>query len=479
MASKRNLSTGEEDTHSEQRPLKKRKIEKNDSESSHQPDERIMLDIYHFCHLPMISRPPNHQSECNVRQDIIRREVQLSWTPRRIKKLMKELMPSITNSDYRIKYAVQSAGFREQLFDIDLDVPLKEQGIDRSVTLEVKVTHHPRILRKLQKQNGLKHEPETNDCPLMRNGEKSCAVFGRLKNYEYSLEDLEHMERYSYCAIPPVVCRYGHRGDECKAYIRLKDGANRLDDRCHLQIYQHPPRDVPKTVQSESQQFTEGPRKYSLTSVMSQSEHKQIEMLMDEVKQNGFESDLSTKDGESIMKIVNEKMKHPQHKALGYPLNKAKMLSIVLYTGCECNWYLSEATRTGEWDKWPVFERILSGAIRRLSYREYGEYPVYCGIKGVMDFGLSDGKSKVVTLRTFTSTSWDIEQAKDYCGGKGMILGFTSEVRRFGANVSWISKFGFEKEVLFPPMKVRMKLISQGKNVQKVVVYRHKEERVF
>ena len=69
--------------------------------------------------------------------------------------------------------------------------------------------------------------------------EKSCPVYHRLKNYQYSSQDLKHMQTYNHCKLKSVVCRYG---DQCKAYKRLVNGGNRLDDRCHLQIYSHPPR---------------------------------------------------------------------------------------------------------------------------------------------------------------------------------------------------------------------------------------------
>ena len=485
LATKRKLNL-------EERPSKKPRIDTSDSESSHQMEETISLDIYHFCKLHLLLGSSDSRRECDLKCAFKeqRRDVPSSWSKRRIQRMVKEMVkeqvPTITkfSADYVILYGVHKAAYRESLTDIDHDTPLKELRIDFGMTIFVQVQHSHQIMKDLQRQHGVKHEPEINDCPLMRNGEKTCAVYDRLKNYEYSLEDLEHMERYSHCAIPPVVCRYGDRGEECKAYIRLNDGGNRLDDRCHLRLYQHPPRTVPKAMRSKCKEFQKGKKKYATIPVRYQLEDKQIEMLMEEVKRNGFESDLVTKEGECIMKIVNEKMHHPQHKALGCPLNKAQMLSIILYTGCECNRYLSEADRAGEWDKWPVFGRILTEAVTRLRYREYGEYPVYCGLRGVMDFGLEDGNSTLVHLRSFTSTSWDIAQAIDYCKGdgkepEGMILGFTSEIRRFGANVSWISKFGDEKEILFMPMKVKMRLISQNKKVQKVVVFWAKEERVF
>ena len=39
-------------------------------------------------------------------------------------------------------------------------------------------------------------------------------------------------------------------------------------------------------------------------------------VLEEEVKKNGFLRVLTTKEGKSLSKIVNEKLKHPRHKAL-------------------------------------------------------------------------------------------------------------------------------------------------------------------
>merc|ERR1711933_597271 len=84
-----------------------------------------------------------------------------------------------------------------------------------------------------------------------------------------------------------------------------------------------------------------------------------LQYLLKEVINNGFENDLyipedekRKKNNPSILKIVDEKMNHEKHKAMGCPLNRAEMLSLVLYTGCEVNWYFSEDQRNENYDKW-------------------------------------------------------------------------------------------------------------------------------
>ena len=86
-----------------------------------------------------------------------------------------------------------------------------------------------------------------------------------------------------------------------------------------------------------------------------------------------------------------------------------------------------------------------------LSIHENGKYPVYSGLSGVqMD-------TKVVQsgyFVTYVSTSWRREVSEMFMGKeKGMIIHFDEEYRDYGGvyccDVSWISKFPDECEILF------------------------------
>ena len=82
--------------------------------------------------------------------------------------------------------------------------------------------------------------------------------------------------------------------------------------------------------------------------------------------------------------------------------------------------------------------------------KEKGRYPVYSGLSGVkMD-------KKVVKngyFVTYVSTSWRKEVSEAFMKDKGMMIEFDQEYRHYSGvrccDVSWISKFPDECEVLF------------------------------
>eukprot|EP01084_Bolivina_argentea_P104696 187458_1 len=107
---------------------------------------------------------------------------------------------------------------------------------------------------------------------------------------------------------------------------------------------------------------------------------------MKEVIDNGFKSDLCLTDEDekndtySLITIVNQKLQCMRHKRMGSPLNKAEMLSLLLYTGGECNFDLCKTQRNGDYKKWKWFDYCLYNAIHKLSKREYGLYKIYTGL---------------------------------------------------------------------------------------------------
>ena len=139
------------------------------------------------------------------------------------------------------------------------------------------------------------------------------------------------------------------------------------------------------------------------------------------------------------------------------PLNLVEIFSIVLYTEASCNYDLCKAQRSGDYQKWVIFDYVLDKAIQKLSKAEYAKYPCYSGIGNVMMDFEKKYYDKTMGIEycsgylcTFTSTSWDINVAKRFCNNKGMIVAFESDLRKFGCDVSWISRFcDSEREILF------------------------------
>ena len=190
-----------------------------------------------------------------------------------------------------------------------------------------------------------------------------------------------------------------------------------------------------------------------------------LQALISEVQSNNFASDLclscSNEDEckhnvyhsrHSILHIVDQKMDCLRHKLMSSPLKRDQMLALILYTGCECNYDLCSSQRKGDYDKWKFFDLCLYEAIDLLSRKEKGRYPVYSGLNGVkMD-------TKIVTegyFVTYVSTSWKQKVSEEFMGkNEGMIIHFDEAYRDSGwrvpcCDVSWISKFPDECEVLF------------------------------
>ena len=127
-----------------------------------------------------------------------------------------------------------------------------------------------------------------------------------------------------------------------------------------------------------------------------------------------------------------------------------------LYLGCECSYDLCSSQRSGDYDKWKWFDYCLYEAITRLSLKERGRYPVYSGLNGVkLD-------TKVVTrgfFVTYVSASWKKEVSKAFMKDKGMLIEIDEEYRDtrwiYCCDVSWISKFPDECEVLFARASLR------------------------
>eukprot|EP01083_Nonionella_stella_P045837 122868_1 len=226
-------------------------------------------------------------------------------------------------------------------------------------------------------------------CPEMKRWRstdaKKCSVYrGMNESYKFSAENLYHLEQFTHFTDEygaKTACRYK---DECNAYKRLENGGNRLEDKCHMKIYRHPPRkrniqlqkNVHALIMNKSDKEnheTYGPTPDDDQRYNYNPKDGYLRALMEEVRANGFGSDLclecgvndECKHGEehSILKIVDQKMNSHRHKQMGKPLTRDLMLSLILYTGCECNFDLCASQRHDDYNKWKWFDYCLYEAI--------------------------------------------------------------------------------------------------------------------
>jgi len=63
--------------------------------------------------------------------------------------------------------------------------------------------------------------------------------------------------------------------------------------------------------------------------------------------------------------------------------SRAQMLAIVLYTGCDCNYAMCAAERSGDYDTWRWFSWLLGEALRRLQLGRHDDAPVAYSGEGI------------------------------------------------------------------------------------------------
>eukprot|EP01084_Bolivina_argentea_P017223 32173_1 len=131
------------------------------------------------------------------------------------------------------------------------------------------------------------------------------------------------------------------------------------------------------------------------------------------------------------------------------PLDRGCMLSLILYTGCDCNYDLCASQRNDDYKKWKWFDHCLWNAIQQLGDKETGSYKLFTGLNKVK---LDKKEIKKGYFPSYTSTSWIKEVSLRFMNGDGMIIEIDEEYRSnrkiFCCDVSWISKFPDECEVL-------------------------------
>lgn len=99
------------------------------------------------------------------------------------------------------------------------------------------------------------------------------------------------------------------------------------------------------------------------------SDEEQLAALIAEVQRNDYAEDLVTREGDSLLTVVDRKLEHPKcphgrwtaddgrvkygNKNAGdLKFNRAMMLALVMYTGCDSNYEMCKAERSGNYEKW-------------------------------------------------------------------------------------------------------------------------------
>eukprot|EP01084_Bolivina_argentea_P288778 495703_1 len=295
-------------------------------------------------------------------------------------------------------------------------------------------------------------------CPDMMTKDDLCPIYGEMRYQDKFTENmLNHL--YEYQHPDDTECKYG---DECYAYRRLEKGGNELNDRCHITIYTHPPRD---RARGRGREIAQGINSFSLNDEWAENvplyrptgiEKKDgcLNCFLTEIINNGYKSDLCLCDDDlkndeyTLMNIVDSKLNCMRHKKMGCPLNRSEMLSLILYTGGDSNYELCKEQRNGEYEKWKWFDYCLYNAIIKLSKREYGCYKIYTGLSST---NLPHKYVEIGYFKTYVSTSWVREIAETFTDDTGMIFEINETFRQDAicCDVSWISKFGLnECEIL-------------------------------
>ena len=317
------------------------------------------------------------------------------------------------------------------------------------------------------------HYPFSMECKHLQS-EGKCNIYEAITEHNQLTENnLNHMRQYNHFD------KKFNIKPECAAGINCKHYQNTLirvygdiEADCHMQCYSHPARidrmeqmqsdnifhdfqydegvDYENTVWRPSREWLEKWKKEYVEGVGL------YHHLIEEVIENGFERDLLLKNDVTIDNKVNDIYNHPRHTQYGKPLDKGQILALILYTEGECNYDLCAAHREGDFLKWKMMHHALMQAIYWLSLNERGsKYELYTGLNGVKLKTANSGHFK-----QYTSTTYDWDVALQFKNGgvcedpylnHGMIIKLNAE-SRFYANccdVSWISAFPDEKEVLF------------------------------
>ncbi|MCP5010931.1 MAG: hypothetical protein GY942_13200, partial [Aestuariibacter sp.] len=305
------------------------------------------------------------------------------------------------------------------------------------------------------------------------------------ENEEISFESYSHLQRFRHFSKKERKKMICEKAERCPAFIRLENGGFKRKDLAHTFLFKHNAARKTGVLNKMGElnpfifdeKFDEKTKGWYRPN---EKEHKTFTLkngflllLIKEMIKNGFSEDLQMRKGLKIkdlgndemtsenfglLKYVDEKMRHPIHLKMGEPLNRGEMLSIVIYTGCSATYDLCKTQNNGDYKKWKFLDKCLNYAISYLSQFERFEFPLFCGLR---DVKMERKIIKKGYFSSYLSTSFDKDVAEKFKKGNGVLFEFDKAVKgsiygkeseNYGArccDVSWISKFGYEGEVLF------------------------------
>jgi hypothetical protein len=301
-----------------------------------------------------------------------------------------------------------------------------------------------------------------------------------------------------------TVCEHG---EDCLAFVRLKENGYQKEDIGHCAVYFHTARRGGHTVEENlnSKKFITGFQKWEpnmKTECRVGIDTGEDGDLVSELNKNGFGHLMFPNGGPyaCLNDTVRDKLNHPRHIRMGSPLYHDQMLAIILYTDTpvyadlrldEIRFCQQNPFQTGDdWhsQKWPIFGAILDSAIRLLyKYDDIENRPplVYHGLKDIeMDKSIFNNHGSVkrdncFKYGTFVSTSWDKEVSLGFMAEKGCLFEINTSRRPnecqklVGADVSWISKFPSECEFLIarkPTFEIAEIVFDYERNCQLVKI---------
>eukprot|EP01084_Bolivina_argentea_P139945 246133_1 len=204
-----------------------------------------------------------------------------------------------------------------------------------------------------------------------------CPVYNELlKQYKFNDANYNHIVNYNHFKNGMEEKPECINNQNCHSFKRLDEGGNNIEDKCHLEIFRHPPRKRIINLQQNinsliiHQKWTENhplyePSNNDKKTYLWNEKDGFLEMLIQEMIVNNYKNDLCLECNNNeeckhkeygIVKIVNDKMKHQRHLMMDCPLNRGEMLALLLYTNCNVNYDLCNSQRNGNYEKWKWFD---------------------------------------------------------------------------------------------------------------------------
>jgi hypothetical protein len=194
---------------------------------------------------------------------------------------------------------------------------------------------------------------------------------------------------------------------------------------------------------------------------------------------HGYGNEMSTADGRNINCFLEEKSAHPRHAAMisrfgdEARLSHDELLALVCYTGTDAYKSVRRSAAARDWNHWPSFiENLIRGLWKLQSFdmldREPNQ-PLFHGIFNATSQGVHGGGCQSFWLKFMMpiSTSADrnvalsfVDSVRKAPDNGSLLLRFEAPFRdetlgaslTYFADISWLSQFSGEQEVLIFPV---------------------------